>query len=363
MGKQGDWDADVAIKVDAADLADFEGAAVTQYRAFVDSRLLGVGTVSVKVLQGDNPDPSTPLYVEDVTDQFVTGDDWNDFIFSEAVMIDHTQPLWICMYYTGPANTYGPGITLDMGTYDPNGDLYWDAGAWTTLAIGSGINNRAWLMRGFVTTDYGATVAIGGNVDPLPVTPGLTTAATLSTTDATLTQVGMSAERELAHFNVYRSETAMGEYSLIGTVMAEEGVSEYCYFDAAEMGEYCYKVTAVYMSEEDECESDFALDMAEEMDYVCILITDVENPEALTTNLYPNPTRDQITITASAEMTRLTVINYVGQVMMNSEMNQSKYVLNTSNFESGVYVVRIETESEVITKRFAVARQQVTYQP
>ncbi len=355
-GSTGDWDADVAIKVDAADLADFEGAAVTQYRAFVDSRLLGVGTVSVKVLQGDNPDPSTPLYVEDVTDQFVTGDDWNDFIFSEAVMIDHTEPLWICMYYTGPVNAFGPGITTDMGTYDPNGDLYWSSGAWTTLAIGSGIDNRAWLMRGFVTTDYGATVAIGGNVDPLPVTPGLTTAATLSTTDATLTQVGMSAERELAHFNVYRSETAMGEYSLIGTVMAEEGVSEYCYFDAAEMGEYCYKVTAVYMSEEDECESDFALDMAEEMDYVCILITDVANQDALTTNLYPNPARDQVTITANTEMTRITVINYVGQLVLSSEMSQNKVVLNTSDFESGIYLVRIETESEVITKRFAIAR-------
>ena len=355
-GSTSDWDADVAIKVEAADLADFEGAAVTQYRAFVDSRLLGVGTVSVKVLQGDNPDPSTPLYVEDVTDQFLVGDDWNDFIFSEAVMIDHTQPLWICMYYTGPADTYGNGITTDMGTYDPNGDLYWEAGAWTHLTA-AGIDNRAWLLRGFVTTDYGATVAIGGNVEPIPVTPGLTTATTLATTDATLTQGEMSAERALAHFNVYKSMEGADDYSLIGTVMAEEGVSAYCYFDQTdEIGSYCYKVTAVYMSEEDECESDFAMDVAEEFDYVCIFITDVENPEALTTNLYPNPTRDQVTITASAEMTRITVINYVGQLVKDLKVNQNKVTLNTSNFESGVYVVRIETESEVITKRFAVAR-------
>jgi hypothetical protein len=298
------------------------------------------------------------LYVEDVTDQFLVGDDWNDFTFSEAVMIDHTQPLWICMYYTGPAAAFGPGITEDMGTYDPNGDLYWEDGAWTTLAVGSGIDNRAWLMRGYVTTDYGTKVAIGGgNVDPLPVTPGLTTATTLSETDATLTQGSMRSERALTHFNVYRStDGAMGTYELLGTVDAEEGVGEYCYFDAAEIGEYCYKVTAVYMSDTDECESDYAMDVEEMYDYVCVLITDVENPNALTTNLYPNPTRDQVTITASAEMTRITVINYVGQVVMDSEMNQSKYVLNTSNFESGVYVVRIETESEVITKRFAVAR-------
>jgi hypothetical protein len=110
------------------------------------------------------------------------------------------------------------------------------------------------------------------------------------------------------------------------------------------------------MSEEDECESDFAMDVAEEFDYVCVFITDVENPDALTTNLYPNPARDQVTITANAEMTRITVINYVGQLVLTSEMSQSKVVLNTSDFESGIYLVRIETESEVITKRFAIAR-------
>ena len=128
-------------------------------------------------------------------------------------------------------------------------------------------------------------------------------------------------------------------------------------FEVAEFPvEYCYKVTAVYESEEDYCESDFAFDADEMYDYVCVLITDTDDPLALTTNLYPNPARDQVTISSSEVINRITIINYVGQLVEDSEMNQHKTILNTSNYESGVYVVRIETENGVVTKRFAIAR-------
>jgi len=272
-------------------------------------------------------------------------------------MIDHTQPLWIGMYYTGPADTYGPGITMDMGTYDPNADLYWETGAWHHLTE-AGIDNRAWLLRGYVTTDYGATVAIGNdNVVTIPVT-GLDAAGTLVSTEATLSTGQMNAARELNHFNVYRSLTDMGEYALVGSVDAESGVTAYCYFDADVdiQTNYCYKVTAVYSSETDECESDFALDTEEVNDYVCVFVTDIDDPLAASTVVYPNPARDQVTISSSQEMTRIMVLNYVGQLVLDSEVNQSKVVLNTSDYESGIYLVRIETESGVVTKRFAIAR-------
>ena len=174
-------------------------------------------------------------------------------------------------------------------------------------------------------------------------------------------QDNRSAERALSYFNVYRStDGAEGTYDIIGmtTTAAEAGVSEYCYFDIVPEFpvEYCYKVTAVYESEEDYCESDFAMDVDEMYNYVCVLITDTDDPLALSTNLYPNPARDQVTISSSEVITRIIVINYVGQLVEDSEMNQSKTILNTSHYESGVYVVRIETENGVVTKRFAIAR-------
>ncbi len=360
-GSTGDWDADVAIKVEAADLADFEGAAVTQYRAFVDSRLMGVGTVSVKVYQGDNPDPSVPMYEEDVTDQFLMGDDWNDFTFSMAVPIDHTQALWIGMYYTGPADTYGPGITADMGVYDENGDLYWEAGAWVHLAS-QGINNRAWLLRGYVTTAYGSNVAIGNtNINPLPVRTGLTTAGTLVSTDATLSVVDASVERQLDGFNIFRRIDTETDYVLLTTVPSELGVGSYCYFDTdveIQTG-YDYQVTALYLSDTDACES--APAMAYEIpmdDFVNVFVTGIDDPNAhMLTNVYPNPAQDMVTVTSSVPMTQITVTNYVGQVVYTNEMNEAtSVVLNTSSYQAGVYLVKIDTDNGVVTKRVIITR-------
>ena len=358
-GSTGDWDADVAIKIETADLVDFAGAAVTQYRAFVDSRLMGVGTISVKVFQGDNPDPTAPIYEEDVTSQFVIGDDWNDFTFSQAVMIDINQPLWMGMYYTGPANTYGPGITTDMGSYDPNGDLFYDAGSWIHLQS-QGISNRAWLLRGFVTTSYGSTVAIGNtNINPLPVSTGLTTAGTLVSTDASLSTLEVSSVRTTTNFNVYRMND-VGVYELLAVVPSESGVSSYCYYDT-EVGfpmEYCYQVTAAYESATDACES--APAMAYELpmnDFVCVFITGIDNPnDATTTNVYPNPAQDMVTVSSSVAMTQLTVTNYVGQVVYTSKVHATSVELNTSSYQAGVYLVKINTENGVVTKRVIISR-------
>jgi hypothetical protein len=144
---------------------------------------------------------------------------------------------------------------------------------------------------------------------------------------------------------------------LIGTTDAEAGVTEYSYYDTdVDIATYCYKVTAVYQSETDECESDFAMTPEEDADYVCVYVTGIDNPLAAETVVYPNPARDQVTISSSEEMTRITVINYVGQLIANLDVQQNKIVLNTQNYESGVYIVRIETENGVVTKRFAIAR-------
>jgi len=241
---------------------------------------------------------------------------------------------------------------------DLNNGRSWDydnAGTWAAW-------NEAYLLRAVVEYPDGRVAEIGVGMSDGKVVISPSYAATEHSRDyagvETVDPIDARSTRALDHFNVFRSLDGADDYMMVGTVAAETGVSEYCYFDTdvdIQTG-YCYKVTAVYMSEEDECESDFAMDVAEEFDYVCVFVTDVENPEALISNLYPNPARDQVTITSNVEMSRVTVINYVGQLVEDMKVSQQKVTLNTSAFESGVYVVRIETENEVITKRFAIAR-------
>ncbi len=355
----GDWDADVAIKVPSSDLAEFDGAAVTTFMAFVDSRLLGVGTVSVKVMQGDNPDPSSPMYEEDVTSQFVTGDDWNTFELSTPVEIDNSEDLWLGLYFTGPAGAYGPGITTDMGVSNSDGELLYDAGSWTTLAT-MGINNRAWLLRGYVTTSY--SMNSNAVVNVVPENSNLQTAGSVATATASPNldpNIVMNNSREITGFNIYRMAEGATEYELYDFVDVVSGQTEYCYYDGDvewPMG-YYYQVTATYESDTDACESPAAMayDNPTE-DFVYVFITSVEDADAATTSIFPNPAQDHVTVTSSQPMTKITVTNYMGQVVYTSEVNANSVELNTGSYQTGVYVVKIDTEDGVVTKRVIITK-------
>ena len=173
-----------------------------------------------------------------------------------------------------------------------------------------------------------------------------------------------NASRYLSGFNVYRMGPGETEYSFLETVPYEDGVTEYSYYDEDPYpGSYpydvYYRLSATWESDTDCCESPWALDASFPLnDYVHILITGLEDQYAeAVTNLYPNPATDLVNVTSSQAMTHITVINYVGQVVYDAELgNTLSAELNTSSYESGVYVVQIDTENGVITKRVTIAR-------
>ena len=72
-------------------------------------------------------------------------------------------------------------------------------------------------------------------------------------------------------------------------------------------------------------------------------------------NLYPNPTNGNVTIEVEG-MQRLTVVNELGQVVYDAEMNDSTTILNMSQFGVGVYLIRIYTENGIGAKRVSVIR-------
>ncbi|NCA85739.1 MAG: T9SS type A sorting domain-containing protein [Clostridia bacterium] len=75
----------------------------------------------------------------------------------------------------------------------------------------------------------------------------------------------------------------------------------------------------------------------------------------LTANLYPNPATDVVNINTNFVISNVKVINYVGQVIFESNPAQEDFQINTSNLVSGMYFVQIEnTEGYVITKRLTI---------
>mgnify|MGYP003577857495 FL=1 len=77
-------------------------------------------------------------------------------------------------------------------------------------------------------------------------------------------------------------------------------------------------------------------------------------------NLYPNPSRDYITIdnkTDDIKMERVVVFNILGAVVYEQKAdNQKQHRFNVSKLANGVYSVRILTDKGFVVKRFEVLR-------
>lgn len=134
-------------------------------------------------------------------------------------------------------------------------------------------------------------------------------------------------------YNVYRD----------GTKIATVNETSFVDNELEDLHEYCYKVTANcngYME-------------SEPTNAECITFESVLDHETDAFKLFPNPVKDILTIKGNS-IENVLVYNTLGQKV--AEFNADGNVLNisTSNFESGVYFVRINGNH---TKRFVVAHE------
>ena len=72
-------------------------------------------------------------------------------------------------------------------------------------------------------------------------------------------------------------------------------------------------------------------------------------------NIFPNPTNGNVTIQAK-NMTRLSVVNGLGQVVYDAELDGDECTVNMSQFGVGIYMVRITTAQGNSTKQVTVVR-------
>ena len=71
--------------------------------------------------------------------------------------------------------------------------------------------------------------------------------------------------------------------------------------------------------------------------------------------MYPNPTHDKVTILAEDGLRRIEVYNPLGQLINAFDLQgESSCTINTSNYHSGIYIIRITTEKTVLAKQLVV---------
>ena len=80
-------------------------------------------------------------------------------------------------------------------------------------------------------------------------------------------------------------------------------------------------------------------------------------PENETTKvaLYPNPAKDAVNILAEDGLRSIIVCNFLGQQIEAFDLNGSNhFILNTSDYATGIYMINITTDNGVVAKRLVV---------
>ena len=144
------------------------------------------------------------------------------------------------------------------------------------------------------------------------------------------------------HYNIYRS-TDNANYELIAEVSTKTYNEE---IDVN--GTYYYQVTAVYVDGDEECESAPAS---------ASVLVPVSVDENMVNDMmiYPNPTRGGLNIKAEG-ITRIIISNTLGQVVYDINANSNEEIVDMSQYEAGVYMIRVMTENGVSTRRITVVK-------
>ena len=81
--------------------------------------------------------------------------------------------------------------------------------------------------------------------------------------------------------------------------------------------------------------------------------TSIEESLQAKINIYPNPANNSFQI-RNAENTTVTVVNALGQVVETIDNTQNILTINSANYQSGVYFVKIDNGQEVTVKKVVI---------
>ena len=81
-----------------------------------------------------------------------------------------------------------------------------------------------------------------------------------------------------------------------------------------------------------------------------VSITDLDQLTAV----YPNPSNDNVTVMSSVKINTVEIFNVMGQMVYTSNVNDNATTINVSDFATGAYIVKMNTESGSINKKLMV---------
>jgi hypothetical protein len=324
------WDPDM--------LTAYDGMSINTIRFAPFNNAIN-SSFTLKVWQGANA--GTLLY-EEVLNGIIPGD-WNEISLASPVEIDASQELWFgytcdspdgenpAGHDTGPAVTgYGDMITLDGVVWDPISSL-------------GAMFNLNWNLQAYVAD------LSDGSVMPLTyiedntayLSPEADIAKAMAVKPVSLLQL---SEREIQGYNIFWNNDGYGYEFLDFTT--DTFYTHFASLPFPNGSIHCYYVTSLF----EDCES------AASNEACWVVMGDAELEEPIAIQIYPNPARDILNIVADENISNITMMDYPGRIVFSRKViDDHNFQLNVAGYETGIYLVKIETSSAVVVRKVTIA--------
>jgi hypothetical protein len=297
VGTIGMIEFDAAVRWTPDQLQSFNGALLTRVAFFpVES----IASFNIRVWTGAGAENL-------VLDQPVANpvlDVWNFIDLETPVPVDINQELWVGYHVN---STWGYPAGCDDGpAIDGYGNMI-KYGSWKTLLEMNPDLDYNWNIQAYVT----------------------------------------EMPEDTVYYAVYRRDDS-GPYFLRSIV------DQNYYVDDSVCGMppfyHSYKVTALHVNNSDTCESGYSNEGSE----ICEGIQEDETDFDL--NIYPNPANELLNIESSEILGVVSLYSYNGRLMFRKEITDRNFILPVKEYPEGVYLLRVETEKEVASRKVILMR-------
>ena len=344
----------VAARWFPTQLEQYDEAWITKIEYYVQD---GFTSLKLKIWKGNSA--GTIVWLKDVSLTTIPNE-WNIVELPNPVLLDNSSQLWVGYTVTAPGGTYPAGADSGPAVTN-NGDMMNTGSTWYPISLNGYDNNWNIAVYLDVFINSTETTLVKDEIELPRIQGKIIQYPDYREDNSNRASTNI---RALGSFNVYRMDAANGsDYVLYDVVEYDSTQEQYCYFDTVPnvnlQNGYYYKVTAVWESDIDYCESEPAMALeSPEDDFVYIFLEDITNVTTDTfVKIFPNPTKDYIKVTSTLPMNEISITDYFGQVVYSCRMNDiTSFELNTSNYTAGVYLVRINTNAGAITKKIVIAR-------
>lgn len=283
-----------AIMLPASDMAQYAGQKMTKVSFYDVEAFDG----KVEIYEGGSTEPGTLLYSQEFSGN--GSNDFKEITLNEAVEISGNKNVWL-VFCNLNGNQPAAGCA-DQN--NPNGRfIYHQDYGWLDLMYVS-YPAYTWMIRAYVEEQE---------------EPAMT---------------------EVIGAILYRN----------GELLSELVTDEHYIDTQAKAGDE-YTLRVVYSGEKDVLHYFMACPQTAKIESGVAISENIDN----VISIYPNPTKAYLNIEAE-NMTHISIANTLGQIVFDKAVDSDMEAIDMTQYNSGVFFVRITTENGVVVKRVSLER-------